>query len=428
MGKPADTDLINTFFSSRGSENKEKYARFEQLSEKITWLAVILGALVVQLPFGEDLNKESIYLLCFLILVSAFIWYRLLPKKYIGLTKIFIYTLVTVVFIAFLVHSTGGIAGYTIFLFFLPAITAAMVMPPFHTLAVTMFIVSLIFGEAFIEPGLRASNLSLAILHSWALFLVVFYSRAESSEASLAKEREEKEILEKEKTLGQLKDEFVFIISHKLKQPASTIRGCLEEISSKYSRVLNPEAKKILELTKLNSGRLSKLLDDLLDVSRIEKGSLKVEASDVFIKPLVNEVLSSLFFEARNKKISVSQKGDLDIAVKADADRLKEVLTNLVNNAIKYTSEGGHVEVEVRNEGEFARVLVSDNGIGIDEEDQKHLFEKFYRVQNEKTKTIKGSGLGLFITKQLVEKMGGEVGVSSKIGQGTSVYFTLPHW
>jgi signal transduction histidine kinase len=427
MDKPAKADL-GGLFSSKGVESKEKYVRFEQLSEKITWLAVIIGALVVQLPFGQDLNKEAIYLLCFLILASAFVWYRLLPKRLIGLNKTFIYTLVTVVLIAFLVYNTGGVTGYTIFLFFLPAITAAMSMPSAYTLAVTLFIVALIFGEAFLAQGSRASNFSLATLHSWALFLLVFYSRAEAGEASLAKEREGKAILEKEKTLGELKDEFVFIISHKLKQPATAISGYLEAISAKYSRSLNPEAKKILELTKVNSGRLSKLLDDLLDVSRIEQGSLRVEVTDVFIKPIINEVLSSLFFEARNKKISLSQKGDLDIAVKADTDRLKEVLTNLINNAIKYTLEGGQVGVEVRNEGEFARVIVSDNGIGISEEDQKHLFEKFYRIQNEQTKVIKGSGLGLFITRQLVEKMGGEVSVASKVGQGTSMYFTLPHW
>ncbi|OGY21837.1 MAG: hypothetical protein A2126_00360 [Candidatus Woykebacteria bacterium GWB1_45_5] len=428
MGESAKPDLLGPFFSSGQIESKERYIRFERLSELFTWLAVILGALVAQLPFGRGLDRKGIYLICLLIGAGAFIWYRLLPRKYSGLTKNFVYTLITVVFITFLVHYTGGVTGYTLFFYFLAAIAAAMSMPLVHTAVVGLFIVALIFLEAFLTPGGRATNFSLAILHSWALFLVVFYSRVEAGEASLAKEREGKTILEKEKTLGELKDEFVFIISHKLKQPATAIQGYLEAIASKHSGSLNAEAKKILELSEVNSARLGKLLNDLLDVSRIEQGSLRVEVTDVFIKPIINEVLSSLFFEARNKKITVDQKGDLEIAVKADADRLKEVLTNLINNAIKYTPEGGHVSVEVRNEGEFARVLVSDNGIGISEEDQKHLFEKFYRVETEQTRAIKGSGLGLFITKQLVEKMGGDIGVSSQLGQGTSVYFTLPHW
>lgn len=428
MGEPASGNIISSFLSSGKIEGQERYARFEQLSERFTWLAIILGLLVVQLPFGLGLNKKAIYILCAAIGVSALVWYRLLPKRFSGLTKNFLNSLVVVVFIAFIVHNTAGVQGYTIFLYFLPAISAAMSMTLVYAAATSIFIMVLIFLEAFLTPGALATNLSLAVVHSWALALVVFYSRAEAGEAAIAKEREEKTMLEKEKMLGNLKDEFVYIISHKLKQPATAINGYIDTIFSKYSDSLNPEAKKILTLADANSERLSKLLDDLLDVSRIEQGSLQVKVSDVFIQPIINEVLSSLFFDARNKKISFSQKGDLNMAVKADADRLKEVLTNLIGNSIKYTPEGGKVDIEVKNEGEVARVLVSDNGVGISEEDQKHLFEKFYRIQNEKTKSVKGSGLGLFITKQLVEKMGGEIGVSSKVGEGTTFYFTLPHW
>ena len=428
MSEPASSNIVGSFLSSGNIESRERYARFEQLSERFTWLAIILGLLVVQLPFGLSLNKKAVYIICAVIALSALVWYRLLPKRFSGLTKNFLNSLVVVIFIAFIVHNTAGVQGYTIFFYFLPAISAAMSTPLVYTVATSLFIMILIFLEAFFTPGSLATNLSLAVVHSWALSLVVFYSRAEAGEAALAKEREEKTVLEKEKTLGQLKDEFVFIISHKLKQPATAINGYIDTISAKYSDSLNPEAKKILTLADTNSDRLSKLLDDLLDVSRIEQGSLQVKVSDVFIQPIINEVLSSLFFDARNKKISFTQKGDLNMAVKADADRLKEVLTNLIGNAIKYTPEGGRVIIEAKNEGEVARILVSDNGVGISEEDQKHLFEKFYRVENEKTRSVKGSGLGLFITKQLVEKMGGEIGVSSKVEEGTTFFFTLPHW
>ncbi len=150
--------------------------------------------------------------------------------------------------------------------------------------------------------------------------------------------------------------------------------------------------------------------------------------TDVSLKPIISEVLSTLLLEAQSRRISLVQKGTEEVAAKADADRLKEVLTNLVSNAVKYTPEGGKATVEVKKEGSFAKVLVSDNGIGIGEEEQKHLFEKFYRVSNEKTEAVKGSGLGLFIAKQLVEKMGGEIGVISTVGQGATFYFTLPRY
>ena len=129
-----------------------------------------------------------------------------------------------------------------------------------------------------------------------------------------------------------------------------------------------------------------------------------------------------------SRKISLLERGDLDTAVNADANRLKEVLMNLVGNAIKYTPEGGRVVVEVRKGEGKAEISVSDTGIGISIEDQKNLFGKFFRAENEKTKAIKGNGLGLFITKQIVEKMGGEIGVRSEFGKGSTFFFTLPRY
>ena len=420
--------LLNSFISAGRVGNEDSYKRFERLSETFTWSAVILGVLIIQLPFGDNLNKTAIYFLAGGVVLFAFIWYHLLPKKFSGVTKRFIYSLITIVFIAAIVHYTNGVRGYTIFFYFLSSLSVAMTMPLANTVFVILFVGGLIYLEAFLMQGEVAVNFSLATLHFWALILIAFYARLESGEATLAKKREEQITLDKEKMVGKLKDEFVFIISHELKQPATAIKGYIEEIFSKYSNTLGSEAKEVLEFTDINSTRLSKLLEDLLDVSRIEKGSLKVNSQDVFLKEVISEVLSNLFFDARNKKISLIQRGDADTAVRADPDRLKEVLTNLVGNGVKYTPEGGQIVIEVKNEGEFASVSVSDNGIGISPEDQKHLFEKFYRVENEQTKSVKGSGLGLFITRNLVEKMGGEIGVNSKVGVGTMFYFKLPRY
>jgi len=421
-------ETFNYFLSTGQVESKERYRRFERFSEIFTWLAVIIGFLVLQLPFDTDLNRPIIYGVLAGLGLFSLVWYRLLSERYSGRVKSLISNIITIFFIAFIVHYTNGVQGYTIFFYFLAALSIGMSMPFVYSVFTVLLVVLLIFIEAFLTPGSILTNLSLAVMHSWAVSLVTFYGRAEAGEATLAKQKEEEIILEKVSTVGKLKDEFVFIISHKLKQPAIAINGYIETIFSKYINSLNEESKKILKLTKVNSERLSKLLDDLLDISQIEQGSLRVQLTDVFLQPVISEVLSSLFFEARNKKITLSQKGDLDIAAKADTDRLKEVLTNLIGNAIKYTLAGGQVMIEVRNEGELARILISDNGIGISQEDQKHLFEKFYRIENEQTKQVKGSGLGLFITKQLVEKMGGEIGITDSVGKGSTFFFTLPRW
>lgn len=417
-----------SFFSVGKIENKERYLRFERLGEIFTWSALLLGLLVLQLPFQLNLNHIVIYSLMAAIGGYTIVWYHLIPKKYSGRTKNFIFNLITVLFLSVLIHYTNGVRGYTIFLYFLVGLSTAMSMPIIYTLGIILSIVTLIFSESFLTLGNLATNLSFATLHSWALCLVVFYSRLEAGEASVARRREEEIMLEKEKTLSELKDEFVFIISHELKLPITAVKGYLDTIFSQYGSSLDSEAKELLQMTELNSERLNKLLNDLMDISRIEQGSLQIKLSDVSLQPLINEVLSNLLLDARKKKISLTQEGDLDTGVKADPDRLKEILTNLVGNAVKYTPDGGRVVVKVKKESGLAQVSVVDNGGGISEEDQKHLFEKFYRVENEQTRTVKGSGLGLFITKQLVEKMGGQIGISSKAGAGSTFYFTLPRY
>ncbi|HEX7456102.1 MAG TPA: ATP-binding protein [Candidatus Nanoarchaeia archaeon] len=427
MDQLPGSNILSPFFFA-GKLEEEKFKRFERLAELFTWLAVILGLLILQLPFAQDLNKQAIYIIDAAIGVYALVWYRLIPKKFSGRLKMLASNLITITFIAFIVHNTSGVQGYLIFLYFLAILSSAMTQPIAYMLITVLYVEFLIFLEAFLTAGAFEVNISLAVLHSWALLLVVFFARFNAGEASLLKKRQEEVILGRERALGELKDEFVYIISHELKQPATAIKGYLATLFSKYSDSFNTDTREIIELTNVNSGRLSKLLDDLLDISQIQKGSLKIKMTDVSLRPVISEVLSSLLLEAQNKRISLVQKGAEEMAAKADADRLKEVLTNLVGNAVKYTPEGGKVIVEVKKEGGFSKILVSDNGVGISEGDQKHLFEKFYRVENEKTEAVKGSGLGLFITKQLVEKMGGQIGFTSNVGEGTTFYFTLPRY
>ena len=420
--------ILGSFLITGQFESKEKYKRFERLSEIFTLLAVVLGVLIIQLPFGENLNRQVIYILAISIGIFALIWYHLLPQSFSGRAKRLAYNLITISFIGVLVHNTNGVQGYSIFFYFLALLSVSMTLPLTYTALTAAYAIGLIVIEGFLTAGSLITNLSLAVLHSWGLVLVVFFARFNAGEASLVKKHEEEVTLEKEKSVGRLKDEFVYIISHELKQPAIAIKGYLADIFARYSGKLNSESREILNLTSVNSERLGKLLDDLLDISQIEKGSLHIKMVDVALRPIISEVLSTLLLDAHSKRISLVQQGAEEVAAKADVDRLKEVLTNLVSNSIRYTPEGGKVVVELRKEGGFAKILVTDNGIGISDEDQTHLFEKFYRADNEQTRVVKGSGLGLFITKQLVEKMGGQVGVSSKKEEGTTFYFTLPRY
>ncbi|MEX0621900.1 MAG: HAMP domain-containing sensor histidine kinase [Candidatus Woykebacteria bacterium] len=420
--------ILGSFLIAGQLESPDKYRRFEHLSEIFTWLAVIIGLLIIQLPFGESLNRDTIYILAAAVGVFTTVWYHLLPKRFTGRLKRFLYNLITIAFITILVHNTNGVQSYATFFYILSIISVAMTLPLVQTAVIVFFAITLIFGEAFLTSGPLATNFSLALLHSWGLLLVVFFSRFNAGESLLLRKDEEETVLDKEKTVGKVKDEFVYIISHELKQPTTAIKGYIEQIREKLAGQKNSEAKEILDLTMINNDRLENLLDDLLDISQLDKGSLKINLADVSLKPIISEVISTLFIEAKNKRISLIQREAEEIAAKVDVDRLKEILTNLIGNAIKYTPEGGKVTVDSFKEGEFAKISVTDNGVGIPQEDQKHIFEKFYRVENEKTRRVKGNGLGLFVTKQLVEKMGGQIGFTSKMGEGTTFYFSLPRY
>jgi signal transduction histidine kinase len=428
MEQKGKESLLSAFLAVGTVDDREKQVQFERIAEIFTWVVVIFSTIFAFSPLAPIESRNLNLWISSGVGVFALVWYRLIPRRFTGRIKNFIFTLFLVTLLAVLVHFSNGIQGYSVFFYYITIIRVGMSMSFPSTILVLFYNIFLLFLEANLSHGPLSSNLNLAALDSWGLALVTFFGRFYAGQSALTKKREEEVVLEKEKTVGRLKDEFVFIISHELKQPAVAIKGYIDSIFSKYGTFLDKESKEVLELTSINSERLTNLLNDLLDISRIEQDKMKVNLDNVFLKPAISEVLSSQVFEARNKKISLLQKGDLDTAVKADVDRLKEVLTNLISNAIKYTPQGGEVVVEVANEGDFAKVTVSDNGIGISPEAQKHLFEKFYRVENEKTKVIKGSGLGLFITKNLVEKMGGEIGFTSQLGKGTDFYFKLSRY
>jgi signal transduction histidine kinase len=190
---------------------------------------------------------------------------------------------------------------------------------------------------------------------------------------------------------------------------------------------VNDEQTEYLEIVKSNADRLVALINDLLDVSRIESGRIQLKLGAVDVRAILDMVVATMrpLLEGKGQRLTLAVEDGLPPAW-ADHDRVVQVATNLVSNAHKYTGAGGAIEVTAARDGELIRVAVRDNGMGISAEDQANLFTRFFRVDNSLTREIGGTGLGLSIVKSIVEMQGGSVSVESEPGHGSTFAFTVP--
>jgi PAS domain S-box-containing protein len=231
----------------------------------------------------------------------------------------------------------------------------------------------------------------------------------------------------REREASRLKDEFVSLVSHELRTPLTSIQGYTEMVLDGDAGEINAEAKEYLGIVNNNTQRLVGLVNDLLDLSRIESGRIQLKNETVNLNEIVQIVVNTMQQKLEEKGQDLAVKIDPGaVTVRGDRNKLVQVLTNYVSNAYKYTPAGGKLWLDICPKDQFAQVSVKDNGMGISPEDQAKLFTRFFRVDNSMTREIGGTGLGLSIVKQLVHLQGGDVWVESQPGQGSTFYFTIP--
>jgi PAS domain S-box-containing protein len=226
---------------------------------------------------------------------------------------------------------------------------------------------------------------------------------------------------------SQRKTEFVTLVSHELRTPLASIMGYTELLLEGQGGLLGTRQREWLGIIGQNADRLETLIDDLLDTARIEMGRIELKLTSLDLIPLIHEV-------ARALRPQIARKGQwltLDLAealpaVVGDADRIRQILTNLLSNALKYTPAGGHITIAAREDAGDVRVAVQDTGIGLAPEEQAQLFTPFFRARHDATQRVGGTGLGLAITRALVELHGGTITVTSVPGQGSTFSVTLP--
>lgn len=230
-----------------------------------------------------------------------------------------------------------------------------------------------------------------------------------------------------EENVDRMKSEFISLASHQLRTPLSAVKTYAHMLMEGYMGDLVPAQKKALRTILSASNRMNELVNMLLNVTRVESGSLAITSKPHNLQRLAEEVVREMELAASEKSIVL--KLDLPktaCSVKTDNLLAKEILINLLTNAIKYTPDGGHVSLKLSNRPDSAVFCVTDTGIGIPAYSQEHIFTKFFRAQNVVKHETTGTGLGLYLVKGLAEALGGRVWFSSQEDVGSKFYFALP--
>ncbi len=229
--------------------------------------------------------------------------------------------------------------------------------------------------------------------------------------------------------LDKAKSDFLSIASHELRTPLTSIKGSLSLLRAGVTGQLTEPTNHLLQIAEIETDRLIRLINDLLDLTKIEARKLPLNPQWEDITELVESTFQGLQGLAETSLVSLELKNPTAIEAYVDKDRIHQVLTNLLSNAIKYSPEGGRVSVQMDvSPQEELIISVTDQGQGIAPEDQDLIFQKFRQATGPKNPLVKGTGLGLAIARALVEEHQGEIGVKSGPGQGSSFFFTLPKW
>lgn len=248
-------------------------------------------------------------------------------------------------------------------------------------------------------------------------------------EAMLHDYRAAQDVIEEQQRMSRLKSEFISLVSHELRTPLTSIHGALGLLKLNAARTLSPRALQLLDVARRNSERLVRLVGEILDLEKIENGTLTFALGPVSVRELLSQAVEANWPFASQHEVRL-ELGDAPSGawVRGDFDRLMQVLTNLISNAIKFSSAGQRVEIHASHLHDGIRVSIRDEGPGIPESFRSKIFERFAQADSSVTRRQGGTGLGLSICKVIVERLGGTIGFVSEEGRGATFHFWLPAW
>ena len=220
-----------------------------------------------------------------------------------------------------------------------------------------------------------------------------------------------------------IQDEFISTVSHEMRTPLTSIRGFSQTLLSSWDRIDDENKKKFIKIIEDQSNRLINLVENILTVSKANAGNLVMKK--VFVNASIKSIIPMFQEQYKKHKILFNPQKDLPPA-RLDDDKLQQIMTNLIDNGCKYSKEESTLLITTESKGDEVIIKVKDQGVGIKKEDSDKLFKKFSRIENHLTSKTQGNGLGLYITKQLVEKMNGNISFESVENKGTTFVVTFP--
>lgn len=227
-------------------------------------------------------------------------------------------------------------------------------------------------------------------------------------------------LFEKVKALSQKKDEFIALASHELKTPLTTVKGYLQLLMKmNHDSQMAPFFEKTLHQVE----RVNNLIEDLLNISRMERGKLEFKMNEFDLREMLKEICSTFSYSSKSHKI-ICDIGNQPVKVKGDPHRIEQVVINLLSNAVKYSPHANKVGLKLQEDENKVRIMVEDYGLGIEKQQQKQLFQRFFRADN--SKGIHGLGIGLYLSKQIVDRHNGQIEVLSECGKGSIFTISLP--
>ena len=379
-----------------------------------------IGVVSVLLPGGPGRNEEALLVTSFAAYACAV--FELVRFDRLSLRAFEVLTALGTVLVSSALYF-GGAGSDFYRLFYVWVVLYAAYFFPWRRVAVQVVLVAIAYalvlalaGPARLAP--LAWFVTTATLAVAAALVIVLRGRLQ---ALLAVERVQVERL---RELDRLKDEFMATVSHELRTPLAAVYGAAVTLHA--HRLDEAQQRAMLETIHDQSERLAALVDDILLATRLEGGPLAPAIERCDVTPLALEVVQAARAHAPDH-VSLDLVADCALPpVAADPNKLRQVLANLVENAVKYSPAGGRIEVRLEPENGHLRLSVRDEGLGIPAHEQERIFEKFYRLDPNLTQGVGGTGLGLYISRQLIERMHGRLSVASALGEGSTFAVELP--